>query len=685
MAVLPEQHTGWTGRPGLQGSRSGRSWSTRFVVDRVSLDGAPLEHTHAGGPGLLDVRALDAEARLTLQLELGLDPSGLVRVRATLTNLDDGPFTVDGVTLALPLPAGHDEVLDFAGRWGRERTPQRSRLNVGTHLREGRKGRTGADSAHVLHAGTPGLGFDTGSVRAVHTAWSGNHVHYAEKVFTGDAVVGGGELLLPGEVVLDRGASHTSPWVFFAAGTGLDAVAHQFHRHVRSRPRRVSSTRPVTLNVWEAVYFDHRLDRLVALAERAAAVGVERYVLDDGWFGARRHDRAGLGDWVVSPDVWPDGLGPLIERVRGLGMQFGLWFEPEMINPDSDAARAHPEWILAARGEPPVTSRHQQVIDLTNPEAYAHVKEQVLAILGEYDISYVKWDHNRDLHEAGSPVRGGRPAVHGQTAAVYRLLDEIRAVHPDLEIESCSSGGARVDLGVLERTDRVWVSDVIDPLERQQMLRWTTQLVPPEYLGSHIASGQSHSTGRMHHLSFRAGTALFGHVGIEWDLTAVDDATLGELAEWVRAFKDHRHLLLGGTLVRVDTGDPSVLVHGVVAPDRAEALFALATVGSPLHTPGPRVRFRGLDPLGRYRVRPLVVGTPPSGLVAPEWWGDDGHASGEPQDPATMRPERTVARGAVFPGAVLTGAALAHLGTTPPLVDPDQVVLFHVTREEARG
>ena len=187
--------------------------------------------------------------------------------------------------------------------------------------------------------------------------------------------------------------------------------------------------------------------------------------------GARRHDRAGLGDWVVAADVWPDGLHPLVDRVRKHGMQFGLWFEPEMVNPDSDLARAHPEWVMSARAQWPVESRHQQVLNLGVPGAYEHVKGQILALLDEYDIGYIKWDHNRDLIEAGSQPDGGRPGVHAQTLALYRLLDEIRAAHPGLEIESCSSGGARIDLAVLERTDRVWTSDCNDALERQAIQR----------------------------------------------------------------------------------------------------------------------------------------------------------------------------------------------------------------------
>ena len=196
-------------------------------------------------------------------------------------------------------------------------------------------------------SGLRASGSPSGEIWAVHVAWSGNHTHYAERLSTGEQVIGGGELLLPGEVVLAQGESYASPWVYGSYGTGLDEVARRFHRYLRSRRQHPSSDRPVTLNVWEAVYFDHDLERLVELAEVAAEIGVERYVLDDGWFGARRHDRAGLGDWTVSTDVWPDGLHPLVDKVTGLGMQFGLWFEPEMINLDSDAARAHPEWVMA--------------------------------------------------------------------------------------------------------------------------------------------------------------------------------------------------------------------------------------------------------------------------------------------------------------------------------------------------
>jgi alpha-galactosidase len=656
VALLPGHDTGWPGRPGLRGSFTGAGWSPAFVVTDVTVDGAPAPAGHVGGAGRVEARALDDAGRLELRLVLELLPTGLLRARAVVRNVTAQEYALEDLVLAFPVPAEATELLDFTGRHNQERVPVRSPFPAGTHLRENRKGRTGADSAYLLHAGPAGFGFGAGPVWAVHTAWSGNHTHYAEQVHTGERLLGGGELLLPGEVRLAGGQSYRTPWLYGGYADGLDELARRFHRHLRSRRPPVPARRPVTLNVWEAVYFDHDTDRLIDLAERAAAAGVERYVLDDGWFGSRRDDTSGLGDWVVSPAVWPDGLHPLVDRVRALGMEFGLWFEPEMVNPDSDLAREHPEWIMAARAAWPVESRTQQVLNLGIPEAYEHVKNQILAVLGEYPIGYLKWDHNRDLIEAGTRPDRGRPGVHAQTLAFYRLLDEIRAAHPGLEIESCSSGGARIDLAVLERTDRVWVSDNNDPHDRQRIMRWTTQLVPPEYLGSHIAAGRSHVTGRHHDLAFRAGTAIFGHLGIEWDLAAATAAETAELRDWVAFFQAERELLLGGDLVRMDGYPDRILVHGVLAPDRSRALFAMAITDSIVPDPAARLRLRGLDPAGRYRIRPVIVGTEPSGLIPPRWWGADRS------------------------GLVVTGGALERAGVACPRVHPDQVVLYRADR-----
>ncbi|MDC7120902.1 alpha-galactosidase [Cellulomonas fimi] len=647
-AVLPEQSAGHLGTPGLTGSRDGRDFSTAFLVTGHDVGRSD------DGTQRLTVQAVDDAAGLALELVLELTAQGLVRQRGTLTNTAHDTYAVDGLLLTLPVPAAATELLDFSGRWARERSPQRTAFTHGTRLRDNRRGRTGYDTAFVLVAGTPSFGHRSGQVWGVHTAWSGNHRTLAERSHYQPGLLGGGELLSPGEVRLATGESYTSPWVYGSWGVGLDALAGRFHRWLRARPQHPRTPRPVTLNTWEAVYFHHDLARLTELADAAAAIGAERYVLDDGWFGSRRDDTRGLGDWYVSADVWPDGLHPLVEHVTGLGMQFGLWVEPEMVNPDSDLARAHPDWILRVPSRLPRPARHQQVLDLAHPGAYAHILERLDALLSEYAIGYLKWDHNRDLVDAG---HGGVAGVHGQTLAVYRLLDELRSRHPGVEIESCSSGGGRVDLEILQRTDRIWGSDCIDALERQQTQRWTNLLVPLELVGSHVGSGTAHSTGRRHALSFRAGTALFGHLGIEWDLREAD-AQRAELAAWVAAYKDLRGLLHTGTSVHADVADPSHHVHGVVAPDGWDALFAVVATATSEAFPTGRLTFPGLDPDATYHVRPqppgdVVEGVGSPGLSLP-WW--------------------------TAQGVRLTGRVLAEVGLQAPVLFPEHLVLVRATR-----
>ncbi|HEY3557886.1 MAG TPA: alpha-galactosidase [Kribbella sp.] len=644
-ALVPEARTGWPGAPGLSGHHQGQNWSPAFTSVSYQRSGQALVAT-----------ARDEHARLELTIAIELDQVGLLRARARLRNQHHLPYTLDALDLAFPVSGEATELLDQAGRWAKERTPQRRALTVGTHLRDNRRGRTGPDAATVLLAATADVGFQRGEAWGLHVGFSGNHRHYAERTSTGRTLLGGGELLLPGEVVLASGQAYQGPWVYAAHGHGLDAVAHRFHDHLRARPSHPSSPRPVVLNTWEAVYFDHDLDRLLALADRAARVGVERFVLDDGWFKGRRDDHAGLGDWTVDPTVWPHGLAPLVNRVRELGMQFGLWFEPEMINPDSDLARAHPDWILQTGDRLPPLARNQQVLDLTNPEAYTYIKQRLGALIDEYDLDFIKWDHNRDLVDAGSPTTGGRAAVHAQTHAVYRLLDELRAEHPRLEIESCSGGGGRVDLGILEHTDRVWASDCIDPAERQQIMRWTGQLLPPELIGSHIGAPRSHTTGRTHTLQFRAATAFFGHYGIEWDLTTLTERELDDLAAWIALHKQHRRLLHTGLMVRIDDAPDGVQAHGTVATDATEAIYEIAMLDRPSMWPPGRIRLPGLDPRAVYSVRPLMPVT--SHGTAPRWVSGD---------------------------LTLPGSALAAAGIAVPPMFPGESVLVHVAARSEIG
>ena len=280
-------------------------------------------------------------------------------------------------------------------------------------------------------------------------------------------------------------------------------------------------------------------------------------------------------------------------------MEFGLWVEPEMVNEDSDLARSHPDWLLRGRAELPPTWRHQQVLDLQHPDAYAHIRDALLALLAEYDIAFLKWDHNRDLVDVG---HGGVGAVHGQTAALYRLLGELRAAHPELEIETCASGGGRVDLGILSHTHRLWASDTNDALERVGIQRWTQLLVPPELVGQHVGAPTAHTTGRTHRLGFRAAAALLGHFGIEWDLLSAGDDERAALAGWVATWKSMRHLVGTGTVVRGDHADTTLAVNGLVAPDRREAWYVVAQVASSETTSPTPVVLPGLDAALRYTV-----------------------------------------------------------------------------------
>jgi alpha-galactosidase len=306
----------------------------------------------------------------------------------------------------------------------------------------------------------------------------------------------------------------------------------------------------------------------------------------------------------------------------------------------------------------PPESRHQQVLDLANPAAFAFILGRLDALLHEYPISYLKWDHNRDLVDAASTFGDRRrPGVHAQTLALYRLLDELRARHPDLEIESCASGGGRVDLGILQRTDRIWTSDCNDPLERQQIERWTGLLIPPELMGSHVGPTQSHTTGRHSDVSFRAGTAFFGHFGIEWDVTSADPAQREDLAAWISAYKEHRALLHTGRTVRADQVDPGGYVHGVVSTDGSEALFAYVQLATTTYAPSAALRLPGLDPDRRYRVRPLLPGP------APKVTGH-GH-------PAWYRAKEVT----------LPGVVLSEIGLACPLLVPEQQLILHLRAE----
>ncbi|RKR15436.1 alpha-galactosidase [Arthrobacter oryzae] len=657
LGLIPQASSGWRGRPGLRGHRNGEAFSARLRVVNVERSG--------GEDCSAVITQADAEAGVTVRTEIRIHDGGLLQLRHRLDNDGDGSYSLDELAAVLPVGRAATEILDLTGRWCRESHPQRLPLRQGTWVRSGRHGRTGHDSSLLLAAGTPGFGNRHGQVWAVHLGWSGNHESFVDAAADGRTVIGASELLGTGEITLAASASYETPWLFAAySAAGLDGISDAFYAWFRGRPHhpgaRSGKARPVVLNVWEAVYFDHRLPVLLELADAAARLGVERYVLDDGWFRGRRSDHAGLGDWYVDDDLWPAGLTPLIDAVTGHGMEFGLWVEPEMINEDSDLARNHPDWIAgpaprtAGGSRLPLQWRHQQVLDLVNPEAWQYIFDRLDALLRANNIAYLKWDQNRDLTEMG---HAGRPSVHAQTRAVYRLLDELRKAHPGVEIESCSSGGGRVDLGILERTDRVWGSDCNDALERQTIQRWTGMVVPPELVGSHIGPTTSHTTARTHDLSFRAITAMFGHFGLEWDVRGLGDSERAELARAIALFKEYRPLLHSGRMVRADEPDPALRLHGVVSHDGGEALYALVSVATSFAEVPGRISLPGLLPEAGYRVEAVYP--------APE----DRRAFLQTAPPAWLAG-----------GVEATGRFLAESGLPMPVLNPEHGLLLAVRR-----
>jgi alpha-galactosidase len=642
-SLLASPAEGFTGYPALLARRTGAT-AARLPL-RIRRSGL----THDDATIAVELAAADDHGPLLrLTWRAALSPEGVLTIA-----WDAHAEAPEGVDLhrlaaAVPVPARAAELLDFTGLWAGERRPQRGAVRDGLHLREQRRGRPGHDAPYLTVVGTTGFSFRSGEVWALHHAFSGNSTTGVEALPTGHRRLLAAELLEPGEVVIEPGARYTAPEVVLAwSDRGLDGLSERFHPFVRALSP--SAHRPVVLNTWEAVYFDHDLDRLLPLVEAAADLGVERFVLDDGWFHGRTDDRRALGDWTVDPERWPAGLHPLADAVVTRGMEFGLWVEPEMVSPDSRLAREHPDWMLAdvsdqAGAHHPPTWRFQHTLDLTIPAARAHVLEALSALLDEYPITFLKWDHNRDQH-------AGSAAAH--TRALYALIDELRAQHPAVAIESCASGGARVDLGIARRVHRFWTSDTNDALDRQRIQRYSGLLMPPELLGGHVGAPRAHITGRRHDLSFRLATALFGSAGIEWDVTAASDEDRAVLRDWVATVKRFRELLTTGTTVRTDEPTDDRYVHALVSPGADEALIALVTLATAaVAVPAP-LRLPGLDPNRRYRIEPVALGAAPHAVQdAPPAWLAAG-------------------------GITISGALLAELGLPVPLLGPEQALVLH--------
>jgi alpha-galactosidase len=551
----------------------------------------------------------DDVTKLRLDVELSLDASShVLSIQSRLHNLGDKVVDVQWLAAAtLPLPGECETVRYYAGQHANEFLEQTAPLSRSIWKRESRRGRTSHDCFPGAVVLMPGATAHEGLVFGAHLAWSGNHQQSIEWLHDSQYQWQLGEWLAPGEVRLEPGQSLVTPECLATfSAQGLNGLAANFHTHLRGLmqwPGGRMRPRPVHLNTWEGMYFDVYPEPVKELASAAATLGVERFVLDDGWFHGRHSDKAALGDWWPDETKFPQGLGDLVAHVNALGMEFGLWVEPEMVSPDSDLFRAHPDWALQIAGRPLITARNQLVLDISRQEAADYLFAKLDTLLKQHAIAYLKWDHNRDLSHAGLP--SGAPGYRAQVHAVYSLMQRIRKAHPQLEIESCSGGGGRIDFAVLRHTHRVWTSDCIDALTRVNVQHGFLQFFPPEIMGAHVGTAPAHTTGRTQSMAFRAAVALPGHLGVELDVRQLDDAQSQELRAWIALYKELRGQLHAAKVWRGDLPD-GLTWQAYESANGEEVIVLIYRTQPTTHRYAPNLRLLMLDPRSRYRVQQIV-------------------------------------------------------------------------------
>lgn len=576
VSIFSTSQNCYPGQPGISGIwQDGASLYPEFSLTSLCADTGLKAEAVCLSTGLRWVAELSFDPDLhVLCLQSRLEAEDLVRVHR---------FSAP----TLPVPAQCDRMTTYSGRWCGEMQRNTVAFHPGVHLRESRAGRS--DHAHypAVLLETPQTSFTKGEAWAFHYAWSGGHRMIAEELPDGRRTLQFGPAAgsEPAARVIE-----SAPLYAAYSPAGRNGCARAFQRLTRKTLRQPKAPRRVHYNCWEAVYFDHDVNRLCDIATKAADLGAERFVLDDGWFGLRDDDTTSLGDWQIDARKYPDGLGPLVDHVTGLGMRFGIWFEPEMVSPDSDLARAHPDWILGPADQP--LGRQQLVLDMARGDVRDYLYDAIAAVLKAYPVDYIKWDHNRVL-----PV-----ADAAQTRGTYALLDRLGADFPDLEIESCASGGGRLDMGILSRTGRVWLSDSNDALERLRIQADAAQWLPASVTGSHVGPRVCHTSRRELPMDLRAWVAASRQMGFECDPSELTEAEANTLRHVTRWWKDNRDWLMQADILRLDTLDKEMIAEQHISADGARfVVFAGLTASLPQINARP-LRFSALDPSARYRI-----------------------------------------------------------------------------------
>jgi len=563
----------------------------------------------------VDVVLKDISLEVRVTLHYAIDPvTGIVSRSSEIVNGTNANITLEQAESATyALPRGTDYVLHYmTGRWSGEWQMQTRPVSQGATVLESRIGSTSAIVNPWFAIGRDASVSETnGDVYFGELGWSGSwRITVEEDTMQQVRVTGGynpfdfGYLLKPNETL-------TTP-VFYAGhtGGGYGAASRLLHTYQLARVLPGApqvKVRPVLYNSWEATEFAVTEQGQETLAERAASVGVERFVMDDGWFGQRKNDRAGLGDWDVNKEKFPNGLKPLIDKVHALHMDFGLWVEPEMVNPNSDLYRKHPDWVLHFDGRPETQGRHQLVLNLAIPEVRAYVFGFLDKLLNENDIAFLKWDYNRPWSEPGwpqVPVDEQKRVYVEAVKSYYGILEELRQKHPRLEIESCASGGGRVDMGVMKRTDEVWTSDNTDAFDRLWMQEDFSNAYTPGIMMDWVTDVPSDGVRRAESLPYRFLVAMQGGLGIGANLNNWGNVDFPTATKMVASYKQIRSTVQHGEQYRLISAEhgSNFAAMDYVSEDKKQAVLFAYVHSTMAGYPFPRVYMEGLDPKATYTV-----------------------------------------------------------------------------------
>ena len=590
-----------------------RYCSHEILPGKPKLCGLPATYTEKDEEAqTLIITLEDPACGVCLELLYTLFSSeGIIARSARIINQGDAPVQVTrAMSLCLDLPDSEYEWIQFSGSWARERYPVMRRLETGTTQIESIRGNSSHQQNPFVILKRPNTDEAAGEAIGVSFVYSGNFRISAQvdpyrvtRIMAGINPTWFSWKLDPGD------SFQTPEAVMVYTDQGLNRLSQIYHRLYRERLMRglwKEKERPILINNWEATYFDFNEEKLLKIAAKAKECGVELFVLDDGWFGARRDDHAGLGDWVAAKELLPGGISGLSEKVEALGMKFGLWIEPEMVNPDSDLYREHPDWCLHVPGREPSLSRNQLVLDYSRPEVVDHIHGMISKILRESKVSYIKWDMNRSITDcysvAKDPENQGE-IYHRYILGVYSLYERLISEFPEILFESCAGGGGRFDAGMLYYAPQAWTSDDTDAMERVKIQYGTSYAYPIVSMGSHVSAVPNHQVGRITPLKTRADVAYFGTFGYELDLNRLSEEEQEQVREYTGFMKKYRRLIQFGTFYRLQSPfEHNESAWMVVSEDKKQAIAGFYRTLSRANSHFSKIRFQGLDPDFAYRV-----------------------------------------------------------------------------------